>query len=382
MRYCARCVLPDSRPHLTIGKDGICNACRHHAKRPEIDWNARQTEFVDLVQSIRSLGRDYDCLIPVSGGKDSTWQTAACLNFGLKPLALTWRSPGRSQLGQRNLDNLIRLGVDHIDYSINPEVERSFMLKTFEVAGSTAIPMHLAIFSIPLRVAVALNIPLVVWGENSAAEYGGRDEDAHSEILNSDWVRRYGVTQGTTATDWVSPELSAQDLSVYTPPNDAVLDEAGTRAIFLGHYFPWDPSLTKEIAEANGFSADTKGPRTGLFDYADIDDDFISIHHWMKWYKFGFTRTYDNLSLEIRNSRVTRDDAIEHIRSRGDETPWKDLHLFSKFTGVPTFGLLEIAQTFRNSDIWRRQPDGVWQIPDFLIQDWDWESGQVAKATL
>ena len=109
------------------------------------------------------------------------------------------------------------------------------MLKTFEVAGSTAIPMHLAIFSIPLRVAVALNIPLVVWGENSAAEYGGRDEDAHSEILNSDWVRRYGVTQGTTATDWVSPELSAQDLNVYTPPNDAVLDKAGTRAIFLGH---------------------------------------------------------------------------------------------------------------------------------------------------
>ena len=242
--------------------------------------------------------------------------------------------------------------------------------------------MHLAIFSIPLRVAVALNIPLVVWGENSAAEYGGRDEDAHSEILNSDWVRRYGVTQGTTATDWVSPELSAQDLNVYTPPNDAVLDKAGTRAIFLGHYFPWDPSLTKEIAEANGFSADTKGPRTGLFDYADIDDDFISIHHWMKWYKFGFTRTYDNLSLEIRNSRVTRDDAIEHIRSRGDETPWKDLHLFSKFTGVPTFRLLEIAQTFRNSDIWLRQPDGVWQIPDFLIPDWDWESGQLAKATL
>lgn len=294
---------------------------------------------------------------------------------------MTWRSPGRTKLGQRNLDNLIRLGLDHVDYSINPDVERYFMLKTFEVAGSTAIPMHLAIFSIPLKVAVALDIPLIVWGENSATEYGGRDEDTRSEILNSDWVRRYGVTQGTTAADWVDRELSLKELSAYTPPDDAALDRAGTHSIFLGHYFPWDPEITKDLAIARGFSVDANGPRTGLFDYADIDDDFISIHHWMKWFKFGFTRTYDNLSLEIRNGRITRSESIERIRKRGGETPWGDLDLFSKFTGLSTARLIEIAETFRNTDIWRRRPDGIWEIPDFLIPDWNWESEHIEEET-
>ena len=380
IRYCARCVLPDTRPHLQIDRDGVCNACRRHAQRPEIDWNSRETSFRELVRSVRSLGRDYDCLIPVSGGKDSTWQTAVCLDHGLRPLAVTWRSPGRTQLGQRNLENLMRLGVDHIDFSISPDVERRFMLKTFEKAGSTAIPMHLAIFSIPLKVAVAYNIPLIVWGENSAAEYGGREEDARSEVLDSAWVHRYGVTQGTTAADWVDSELSLQELSAYTPPKDHEIDRSGVRAVFLGHYFPWDPETTRDAAAARGFRRDADGPRTGLFDYADIDDDFISLHHWMKWYKFGFTRTYDNLSLEIRNGRITRGEAIEHIRDRGDETPWVDLELFSKFTRVPAARLIQTAEAFRNTKVWHLGPDRVWKIPGFLIPDWNWRTGDRAEA--
>lgn len=376
MRYCTRCVLPDSRPHLGLDKSGVCMACRRHAQRPKVDWATRQLAFTELVRSVRSLGRDYDCVIPVSGGKDSTWQTAMCLDYGLKPLAVTWRTPGRTRLGQQNLDNLIRLGVDHIDYSISPDVERRFMLKTFTEAGSTAIPMHLAIFSIPFKVAVAFDIPLVVWGENSATEYGGRDEDARSEVLNSEWVSRYGVTQGTTAADWVSADLSARELTAYTPPDDDALKRTRCQAVFLGHYFPWDPEHTKDVAAAHGFTVDHAGPRTGLFDYADIDDDFISLHHWIKWYKFGFTRTYDNLSLEIRNGRTTREQAIEHLRLRGDETPWRDLESFSEYSGKPLDLLLETALTFRNTRVWSQRQDGVWKIPGFLIPDWDWQAGE------
>jgi len=252
------------------------------------------------------------------------------------------------------------------------------MLKTFSAAGSTAIPMHLAIFSIPLKVAVAFDIPLVVWGENSAMEYGGRDEDARSENLNSEWVARYGVTQGTSAADWAGKDLLPQELAAYWPPSDAELERSGTRAVFLGHYFPWDPEYTKDVAATHGFRADETGPRTGSFDYADIDDNFISLHHWVKWYKFGFTRTYDNLSLEIRNGRITREQAVEHIRQRGDETPWNDLKLFSEFTGRSQEQLIATAQTFRNTDVWRQRPDGVWEIPGFLIPGWDWQAGESA----
>jgi hypothetical protein len=134
------------------------------------------------------------------------------------------------------------------------------------------------------------------------------------------------------------------------------------------------------VAAAHGFSVDQTGPRTGLFDYADIDDDFISLHHWLKWYKFGFTRTYDNLSLEIRNGRISREQAVEHIRQRGDETPWNDLRLFSEFSGQPLDQLLETAQSFRNEKVWSQRPDGVWEIPGFLIPDWDWPASGAALA--
>ena len=383
MRWCSRCVLPDSRPNLRIGADGVCNACRSHASRPSIDWAGRREQLIDVTRAAKERARanGYDCVIPVSGGKDSTWQTIKCLELGLKPLAVTWRTPARTEIGRRNLENLVALGVDHIDWQISPSVEARFMVKAFERFGSTAIPMHLALFSIPLRVAAAFDIPLVVWGENSAFEYGAA-ADAHTGFeLNAEWLRTYGVTHGTTAADWVDGDLSSKDLAAYVAPSPDELQRAGTRAIFLGYYLPWDPETTRAVAEAHGFRADSTGPRTGYYDFADIDDDFISIHHWMKWYKFGFTRLFDNLSLEIRNGRISRERATEIIARTGDITPFGDISRFCRFAGISEARFFEIAERFRNTTVWARRPDGTWWIPEFLLPQWQWEPSVDAAST-
>jgi hypothetical protein len=123
---------------------------------------------------------------------------------------------------------------------------------------------------------------------------------------------------------------------------------------------------------AHGFRADASGPRTGYYDFADIDDDFISIHHWMKWYKFGFTRLFDNLSLEIRNGRMSRERAVDIVRTTGDQTPHEDIAKFCAFAGITVTRFYEIAERFRNSSVWRRDAQGAWQIPGFLIDDWRW----------
>jgi hypothetical protein len=265
----------------------------------------------------------------------------------------------------------VSIGVDHIDWQINPKVEARFMLKAFERFGSTAIPMHLAIFSIPLRIAAQFGIPLVVWGENSAVEYGAADTAHAGHLLNRAWLQTYGVTHGTTAADWVDEDLSAKDLAGYFGPDPDALEKLGTRAVFLGHYFKWDPDTSYAVARKNGFKVSGEGARTGLYDYADIDDDFISIHHWMKWYKFGFTRLYDNLSLEIRNGRITREKAIDIIRRAGDQTPLKDIQQFCDFAGISPAEFLAVAERFRNRGIWK-DINGLWTIPDFLIADWSW----------
>jgi N-acetyl sugar amidotransferase len=374
VRWCRRCVLPDSRPNLVLDGDGVCNACRSHATKRDIDWAARAAQLVEVASSARRRAKPngYDCVVPVSGGKDSTWQTIKCLELGLKPLAVTWKTPARTEIGRRNLDNLVRLGVDHIDWQISPTVEARFMVKAFERSGSTAIPMHLALFNIPLTVAAAFSIPLVVWGENSAFEYGAAAEADMGFQLDAEWLRTYGVTHGTTAADWVSPDLTPKDLAGYFGPSPDQLAAADVRAIFLGYYLPWDPEETRRAAEAHGFRADTGRARTGYYDFADIDDDFIAIHHWMKWYKFGFTRLFDNLSLEIRNGRLSRERAIEIIAATGDQTPAADIASFCAFAGIPASRFFAAAEQFRNHHIWRQRADGTWWIPDFLIPGWSW----------
>ena len=372
MNWCQNCVLPDTRPNLELDDYGICNACRNNHDKKEIKWTQRQLELHSVVANAKTHSSGYDCLIPVSGGKDSTWQTVKCLELGLKPLTVTWRPPGRTVIGQRNLDNLIRLGVDHIDYTINPAVEARLMLKTFERLGSTGIPMHLALFNIPLTIASRFRIPLVIWGENSAFEYGNNKSADIGFALDENWLRTYGVTHGTTASDWIDDEITEKDLTPYFGPGDNELQIARVKAIFLGYYLPWDPETSRSIASRHGFEAKEDGPRTGYFNYADIDDEFISLHHWLKWYKFGFTRTYDNLSIEIRNGRMTRNQAIEIIRELEDETPYKDIEQFCNFSGIKKSKFMEIAERFRNHNIWKQDANGIWYIDNFLINDWKW----------
>ena len=371
MRWCARCILPDTRPNLRLDADGICNACRNHETQPRIDWAARGAALQDVVTDAKARSPGYDCVIPVSGGKDSTWQTIKCMELGLKPLAITWRAPGRTAIGQQNLDNLIRLGVDHIDYSIDPHVEACFMLKAFARFGSTAIPMHLALFAIPLTVAARFRIPLVVWGENSAFEYGNANDEHTGFALDGAWLRTYGVTHGTQAKDWVDADLSVKDLTAYSWPSDDEMASAGVRAMFLGYYLPWDPQETYRVAKERGFR-EADAARTGYYAFADIDDDFISLHHWMKWYKFGFTRLFDNLSLEIRNGRMTRDQAIAIVRDTGDQRPARDIAAFCRFAGITEADFDATAERFRNTAVWQRRADGTWYIPGFLIDDWTW----------
>ena len=266
MKYCRRCILPDTRPGLVLDGGGICNACRRHGTKTDgsINWSDRAEAFRRVVADARGRSPDgYECVVPVSGGKDSTWQVIKCLESGLTPLAVTWKTPGRTAVGARNLANLVNLGVDHIDYQISPAVERRFMYRALVTHGSTAVPMHMALFAIPLRIAVRFRIPLVVWGENSAFEYGG--EEAHSRRfdLNNAWLRKYGCTFGTTAEDWVGDGLTRENLTAYFWPSDEELARGGVRAVFLGAYFPWDPRMTYRAAKARGFRANPAGPRAG-----------------------------------------------------------------------------------------------------------------------
>ena len=371
IKYCAKCILPNSRPNLKFDDDGNNCNCATKDTKTAIDWDARQDSFRRLVSDIKNIDSSYNCIIPVSGGKDSTWQVLKALEFGLKPLCVTWRSPVRTEIGSENLSNLISLGVDHIDFSINPAIEKKFALKAFEVKGSPVIPMHMAIHALPLKIASAFRVPMVLWGENSAFEYGGSDEELKGYEITRDWIRKYGVTNDTDAIDWVSEDISLSDLWPYTLPDGAFEKGAGIRGVFLGQFFKWDPLEVYEQSRKNGFKS-SEVIKTGIYDFADIDDKFlITIHHWMKWYKFGFTRAWDNLSLEIRAGRIARDEAIAILSENGPEYPIEEIKMFCEYVEISLDRFFEICENHRDKNIWSKV-DGKWVIDDFLIPDFNW----------
>lgn len=374
MHYCNNCILPDTRPGLVIMPDGKCNACHSwHSKKDIIDWKKRKIQFDKLVTTVQEKSKSWDCIIPVSGGKDSTWQVIKALEYGMKPLCVTWRTPARSKLGQSNLDNLINLGVDHIDFSINPEVEKKFTLKALREKGSVAIPMHMALFSIPLQIAYKFDIPLVLWGENSAMEYGADNSNTLGVEMNREWLLAHGVTNGTVAEDWIDSDLTAKDMSPYLWVSDSELQEKNIKAAFLGWYFKWDPQVTYDVAKQHGFKALSDGPKVGAYDFADVDDEFlIPIHHWIKWYKFGFTRAWDNLSIEIRNGRISRSQALETLKRIRNQEPRKEMSKFAEWAGISLQELNNVIEKFRNRNIWY-QENSIWKIKDFIFDDWKWD---------
>ena len=366
MKYCKKCILPDTRPNLKINDKGLCNSKCSSIKI--INWNKRLKEFKILISKIKKNNKSvYDCVIPVSGGKDSTWQIVTALKYGLKPLAITWKTPQRSQIGKKNLENLIKLGVDHIDFSINPVVEKKLIYKSFMLEGSPALTMHMAIHNIPKIFAKKFNIPIILWGENSAFEYGSEDENLKGSNLTFKWRKKFGNLPKNF--DILSKGISKDQLFPYISHLNN--NEKKIKEIFLGYYFYWDPLKIKKVAKKFGFKSDTK-PNVGLYDFADIDDmSIISIHHWMKWYKYGFTRLWDNLSIEIREGRITRTDAIK-IAKKEKKIPIAQVKLFCKYLNISLKDFFIIAEKFRNKKIWKLNDKNKWYIKDFLIKNYKW----------
>lgn len=369
MNYCKECVLPDTRPGVILNAEGVCDACvSHREKAAVIDWAERKTLFEDVVAQIRSKSnRGYDCLIPVSGGKDSTYQVHMIKNvYKLHPLCVTWKTPSRTALGQKNLDNLINLGVDHIDFTINPETERKLVYKTLVKAGTPSLTSHMASFAVVTRCAVNFKIPLVVWGESTQMEYGGTASDRHNPYLDLDWIKKYGCCNGTTAEDWVDEDLTEKELLPYSFPRAEEISGAKIQSVFLGYYFNWDPTENFKIAKKLGFQECETGPKVGLYNFADLDCNFIIIHHYIKWYKFGMVRLFDNISTEIRNKRMTRAEGIEILKKTKVEPPLEEIKILCDFLKITMEHFWEIMERHRNKNIWKKDAKGNWYLPDYL----------------
>jgi N-acetyl sugar amidotransferase len=322
LRYCTACLYPETKPDLWFDEQGICSACLAYRARPASDWQDRRRQFEQIISLYRSKLANYDCIVPVSGGKDSTYQVVKLLQHGLNPLCVTSTTDSLSAIGRRNLDNISKLGVDHIEVTTNRVVRRKINAICLREIGDISWPEHVTIFTIPVRIAVQMRIPLIVWGENPQHEYGGPAAAQTDSVLTRRWLEEFGGLLGLRVSDLVGQQgIEPKHLIQFTYPTDDQLREVGITGIFLGYFFPWDGMQNALIAQGHGFETSQTLVEGSLANYENLDNHQTGIHDYFKYLKFGFGRATDIANTHIRRGRLSREDAVALVRRHDGAYP-------------------------------------------------------------
>lgn len=358
--------MPNTKPDLFFDDEGVCIACRStEYKHTTIDWKVRKKELETLLNQHRLQDpKKYDCIIPVSGGKDSTYQVFIVKNvYKLKPLCVHFEPTNPSEIGRRNLENLRRMGVDVVSFKQNPVVYEKICREAFVRVGDYEWPNHVGIFTVPIRIAVNFNIPLVIWGENSQLEYGGPKEASEKHTLARSWLEEFGGLLGLRVSDLTEIGLSETDLTPYYYPSTDELKKANIQGIFLGYYLKWDARRQVEIVKKLGFNLrDT--PVDGTYvTYENLDEGLYPIHDYFKYLKFGFSRATDHASLDIRHgNRLTRRDAFRLVAKYDDTLREEIVDAFCKKFKFTKEVFYDVIEKFANKSIFKVTEKGklIW----------------------
>jgi N-acetyl sugar amidotransferase len=356
--------MPHTKPDLRIDEEGICNACRSFEARKHVDWDARKRQLTEIFEKHRSRdGSNWDCIVPVSGGKDSTYQVVRMLQLGANPLCVTASTCDLSEIGRKNIENIKSLGVDLVEFSPNPVIRAKLNAIGLRQVGDISWPEHVGIFTIPVRAAVQYGVRLIVWGENSQNEYGGPAAAAETQTLDRRWLEEFGGLLGLRVTDLPGMDgIRPKDLIPYTYPSDEELKRAGVTGIFLGYFLPWDGLSNALIAQANGFTTYDRPVEGAMLNYENLDNNFHGIHDYFKFLKFGFGRATDHACLHLRRGRITRQDALDIVRRHDGRFPWsylgRPLAAMLEKIGMEEAEFVQLCDQFANKKIFLKDASG------------------------
>lgn len=310
MNRCTVCLYPDSRPDSHF-VDGVCSGCMSYGQRQNINWDDRLEQLKQWLKKARDHGGPYDCVVPVSGGKDSTYQVIKLQELGARILCVNSATDYQTPLGRKNLDNLKRF-ADMIEVTPNIEARKKLVRIGLRMIGDLSYPEHLAIWSIPTRIAHQMNIPLVVWGEQPQREYATPEGVAPSEVLDADWVAQFGGMLGLRLDDLIGVDgLTSQDLQIYRFPR-----ETSAIGIWLGDYVNWDGWKNYFIAQHYGFESSPNLVETSSANYENLDNYVTVLRDYLRFLKYGYSRSTDILCNQIRRGRITREEGLALMKRR------------------------------------------------------------------
>jgi len=372
MRYCTKCVMPETRPGITFDKKGVCSACLAYEKRATIDWNVRYNELKKLCDKYRGkFGNNYDCIIAVSGGKDSHYQTYVMKEqMGMNPLLVTVEDNfPMTEAGKHNIQNISEeFGCDILSLKPNRKIQKKIMRKTFEKYGKPTWYIDRLIYTYPIHIATKFGIPLVIYGENISYEYGGPNavetHSANEQIFN-------GVASDIPWEELIDEDISMKDLSLCVFPDESALKNLRLDSIYLSYFVRWNSVDNYLFAKKRGFQDLTHEWKREhhIEDFDQVDSRAYLVHPWMKYPKFGHATATDYASRFIRYGLISRQEAIQLVKEHDSKLDSLAIRDFCEFLGYSVREFWEIVDKFYNKDIFEKDNSGKLKLKRPLWQE-------------
>jgi len=383
MRYCTRCVYPGvTAAPTTFDEAGVCSGCRVSDQRKHINWDERWQMLINLVDEYRSSS-DYDILIPVSGGKDSYYQTHVAVRLlKLKPLLVTYHGNNYLPEGEYNLLRMREVfDCDHI--IVRPSVDTLIKMNRigFKLQGDNNWHAHCGIFTVPIQVAVRYKVPLMLWGEHGFMDLGGMY--SYNDFV--EFTAKFRLEHAQRGYDWYDftdegleklghPELreglTARDLLWAQYPTDNEIDSVGVRGIYLSNFVDWNANEHVKLVEGlYGWRRAQQPFERTYRNFSNLDDMHENgIHDYLKFVKLGYGRASDHACKDIRGGYMTREQGIEMVRKYDHVKPRRDLERWLQYVGMTEEKFDHICDTFRDRRVWRIEngfwvKDNIWGEP-------------------
>ncbi len=359
MKYCQECVYPFSAVNLDIPEDGICSSCKTFKKFNSLDdifWEKRKNKFKQIIEEhIQNNKSNYDCLIGVSGGKDSYYQAhIMAREYNLKPLLVTYHGNNYLPEGDYNRDRMRHsFNADHIVWGPSIDVLKKLNRIAFSKMGDMNWQNHCGIFTVPSILAVKFKIPLVIWGEIAWDISGMYDPDDFVEF--SARTRHEHGLRGYEWDSFVSEEtgLTEKDFMWAKYPSDSEILSVGVKGLYVGNFFKWDPNMhVRLMKELYGWKPSEKGFQRTYRNFSNLDDRYENgIHDLMKFIKFGYGRCSDHASKDIRTGYMNRSQGIEMVK-KYDHVVSDDLYYWLEYVNMSEDEFWRIADSFRDPRVW------------------------------
>jgi N-acetyl sugar amidotransferase len=366
IHWCSNCLTMSTRRRIIFDARRWCNACVWTEKKKKLDWDARQVELVNLLDKHRRNDGEFDCLVPLSGGKDGSYVAYNLKHkYGMNPLCVTVTPALPLPLGDQNLRAFVESGYNHI--SINPDHEAMRVLnKTgFIEMGFPYYGWLISIHTAVIRTATVFGIDLIFYGEDGEVEYGGSTETSKNPIYDVHYQKKVYLEGGYEKV-LAASGLTASELNFFRFPSD---DELNKHALQLTHwsYFEnWDPYRNYLVAKEHCGLKEAEDSNVGTFtNFSQNDQALYALHTYLMYLKFGFGRANQDACIEVRRGAMDREQAVNLVRLYDGHYPEEFMQQYLSYYQMTQAEFDAVLDRYANQDLFEKI-GGRWK-PKFVV---------------